>query len=219
MSETLSQQIQQHCVELEIPMTPQQSMQLAEYAETLWSWNEKMNLTRHTTAEQFVGRDLLDSYELSKLLNEGEDVLDLGTGGGVPGIPLKILRPDLTVVVCDSVGKKAEAVEQMVQKLGLDVEVFKGRGEERLEDSRFDAVVARAVGPLRKLLNLLSEHWFEAGRLLAIKGPRWVDERGEARAQGLMGGLQLRKATEYTMPESGAMSVILKIWPEGATER
>ena len=168
MSETLSQQIQQHCVELEIPVTRQQSMQLAEYAETLWSWNEKMNLTRHTTAEQFVGRDLLDSYELSKLLIEGEEVLDLGTGGGVPGIPLKILRPDLTVVVCDSVGKKAEAVEQMVQKLGLDVEVFKGRGEERLEDSRFDAVVARAVGPLRKLLNLLSEHWFEAGRLLAI---------------------------------------------------
>ena len=178
-----------------------------------------MNLTRHTTAEQFVGRDLLDSYELSKLLIEGEEVLDLGTGGGVPGIPLKILRPDLTVVVCDSVGKKAEAVEQMVQKLGLDVEVFKGRGEERLEDSRFDAVVARAVGPLRKLLNLLSEHWFEAGRLLAIKGPRWVDERGVARAQGLMGGLQLRKATEYTMPESGATSVILKIWPEGAAER
>ena len=219
MSETLSQQIQQHCVELEIPVTRQQSMQLAEYAETLWSWNEKMNLTRHTTAEQFVGRDLLDSYELSKLLIEGEEVLDLGTGGGVPGIPLKILRPDLTVVVCDSVGKKAEAVEQMVQKLGLDVEVFKGRGEERLEDSRFDAVVARAVGPLRKLLNLLSEHWFEAGRLLAIKGPRWVDERREARAQGLMGGLQLRKATEYTMPESGATSVILKIWPEGAAER
>lgn len=219
MSETLSQQIQQHCVELEIPVTRQQSMQLAEYAETLWSWNEKMNLTRHTTAEQFVGRDLLDSYELSKLLIEGEEVLDLGTGGGVPGIPLKILRPDLTVVVCDSVGKKAEAVEQMVQKLGLDVEVFKGRGEERLEDSRFDAVVARAVGPLRKLLNLLSEHWFEAGRLLAIKGPRWVDERGEARALGLMGGLQLRKATEYTMPESGATSVILKIWPEGAAER
>ena len=88
-----------------------------------------------------------------------------------------------------------------------------------MEDSRFDAVVARAVGPLRKLLNLLSEHWFEAGRLLAIKGPRWVDERGEARAQGLMGGLQLRKATEYTMPESGATSVILKIWPEGAAER
>ena len=202
MSETLSQQIQQHCVELEIPVTRQQSMQLAEYAETLWSWNEKMNLTRHTTAEQFVGRDLLDSYELSKLLIEGEEVLDLGTGGGVPGIPLKILRSDLTVVVCDSVGKKAEAVEQMVQKLGLDVEVFKGRGEERLEDSRFDAVVARAVGPLRKLLNLLSEHWFEAGRLLAIKGPRWVDERGEARTQGLMGGLHLRKATEYTIPES-----------------
>ena len=91
MSETLSQQIQQHCVELEIPVTRQQSMQLAEYAETLWSWNEKMNLTRHTTAEQFVGRDLLDSYELSKLLIEGEEVLDLGTGGGVPGIPLKIL--------------------------------------------------------------------------------------------------------------------------------
>jgi 16S rRNA (guanine527-N7)-methyltransferase len=219
MSVTLAQQIQQHCEALGIELESSQYSQLAAYAEVLWSWNEKMNLTRHTTAEQFAGRDLLDSFELSKLLSEGEEVLDLGTGGGVPGIPLKIMRPDLTVVVCDSVGKKAEAVEQMVKQLGLDVEVFKGRGEERLEDSRFDAVVARAVGPLRKLLNMLSENWFEAGRLLAIKGPKWPEERSEARAKGLMGDLQLRKAAEYTMPGTGAASVILKIWPEGAPEK
>ncbi len=125
-----------------------------------------MNLTRHTSAEQFVNRDVLDSYELSKLISEGEDVLDLGTGGGVPGVLLKILRPDLRITLCESVGKKADAVGAIVAAVNLNIEVFKGRGEERLEDGRFDVVVARAVGPLRKLLGMLREHWVEAGRLL-----------------------------------------------------
>jgi len=81
---------------------------LAMYCQLAWDWNSKINLTRHTTAELFVQRDLLDSYQLSKLLQPNEEILDLGTGGGVPGILLAILRPDLDVSLCDSVAKKAK---------------------------------------------------------------------------------------------------------------
>jgi 16S rRNA (guanine527-N7)-methyltransferase len=67
--------------ELGIEATAEQLAQLDQYRQLLWSWNEKMNLTRHTTLEKFVARDVLDSWELTKLLARGERVLDVGTGG------------------------------------------------------------------------------------------------------------------------------------------
>ena len=124
-----------------------------------------MNLTRHTTLEKFVGRDVVDSYELSQLLEHGERVLDVGTGGGVPGVVLAILRPDLSVSLCESTQKKARAVEAMVGELGLHVPVFPNRAEEVLEITTFDTLVARGLAPLTKVLT-----WLEAalGRLRPI---------------------------------------------------
>src|SRR5687767_4277947 len=67
-----------------IEVTAEQSEQLDDYRRLLWSWNEKLNLTRHTTLEKFVHRDVFDSWQLANLLQPGERVLDVGTGGGVP---------------------------------------------------------------------------------------------------------------------------------------
>ena len=161
----------------------EQVEQLDRYRRLLWSWNERMNLTRHTTLEKFVGRDVVDSYQLSKLLERGERVLDVGTGGGVPGVVLAILRPDLSVSLCESTQKKARAVEAIVGELGLHVPVFSQPGRRGAARSRtFDTLVARALAPLRKVLTWLQPHWDAFDRLLLIKGPAWVEERGEARA-------------------------------------
>src|SRR5215208_6089512 len=84
-------ELQTALVEQRIPTTPEQVEVLDQYRRSLWTWNERMNLTRHTTIEKFVGRDVVDSYELSKLLEKGERVLDVGTGGGVPGVVVSIL--------------------------------------------------------------------------------------------------------------------------------
>ncbi len=136
-----------------------------------------MNLTRHTTLEKFVGRDVVDSHELGKLLEQGERVLDVGTGGGVPGVVLAILRPDLSVSLCESTQKKARAVEAIVAELGLRVPVFPSRAEEVLEISTFNTLVARALASLSKILTWLRPHWDAFDRLLVIKGPAWVEER------------------------------------------
>ena len=181
------------------------------YRRLLWTWNERMNLTRHTTLEKFVGRDVVDSYELSKLLERGERVLDVGTGGGVPGIVIAILRPDLVVNLCDSTQKKARAVEAMVADMGLPVRVYPSRAEEVLEITTFDTLVARALAPLAKVLGWLQPRWDAFDRLLLIKGRAWVDERSEARQLGLMRGLQLRKAATYQSPGNGAESVVLSV--------
>jgi 16S rRNA (guanine527-N7)-methyltransferase len=80
-----------------------------------------------------------------------------------------------------------------------------------LEISTFDTLVARALAPLPKVLTYLVPHWDAFDQLLLIKGPSWAEERGEARHQGLMRGLELRKVATYQTPQTGAESVILKI--------
>jgi 16S rRNA (guanine527-N7)-methyltransferase len=195
-----------------IALEEAQVEQLDHYRRLLWEWNEKINLTRHTTLEKFVARDVVDSYQLAQLLEPGERVLDVGTGGGVPGAVLAILRPDLSVSLSESVGKKARAVEGIVAELGLAAPVYTCRAAEVLEVNTFDTLVARAVASLRKVLTWLAPHWDAFDRLLLIKGPAWLEERSEARHLGLLQGLELRKAVTYRTPQTGAETVILKIW-------
>ena len=185
-----------------------------QYCQALWDWNTRINLTRHTTYDLFARRDLLDSVKLAEQLAEAEDVLDVGTGGGVPGLLLAILRPDLSVSVCDSVAKKSKVVDDIVRQLDLPVAVHASRVQDVVEDLRFHSLVTRAVGSIAQLLGWLQDKWVSFDRLLAIKGPRWVEERGEARHLGLMAGLSLRKLDSYPMPGTESESVILQITRE-----
>lgn len=191
---------------------------LAAYAALLWEWNSHLNLTRHTDFEKFVTRDLFDTIQLAEMLAPGEEVVDLGSGGGVPGIPLAIIRPDLRVNLCESVGKKAKVLDDLVAQLNLPCPVFNARLEDCLDDFRFDAVVARAVGPLWKICFWLKDHWLSVGRLLAIKGPSWDEERKEARHRGLMQPVELRCAKSYCSPGTEIESVILKLWLKSQPE-
>lgn len=201
---------------LEIPS--EQAERLEAYARVLWRWNEKLNLTRHTDWPLFVNRDLRDCMQLAPLLDAGEEVLDLGSGGGVPGIPLAILRPDIDVSLAESVGKRANVLNEIVQELNLPVPVYAARGEELLQDFRFSTIVSRAVGSISKFCGWVTPHWPSVDRLLLIKGPRWVDERGEARHTGALQGLQIRRAAVYPLGDGENEGVILQIWPDGSNK-
>jgi 16S rRNA (guanine527-N7)-methyltransferase len=166
-----------------------------------------------------VARDLADAQQLAPLLRPGEELLDVGTGGGVPGVVLAILRPDLKVAVCDSVAKKIRAVQSIIHDLGLEIPAYCLRAEELLEDLRYDALVIRAVGPLDKLLALLKPHWHSFRRMLVIKGPKWPAELQEAKRRGLLHNLQVKTAAEYPLAGTDGNSVILKIWPKNVPER
>lgn len=198
----------------QIEADPQQQALLERYCRALWDWNTRLNLTRHTSYEKFVARDVVDSAALERLLDAGERVLDVGTGGGVPGVILAILRPDLEVSLCESVAKKARAVEAIVAETGLTIPVFHARAEQVLADHEFDTLVVRAVAPLGKLLTWLAPHWDAFSRLLVIKGPHWVEERREARERGLLRQLELRKAAEYPLAGTHSQSVILSVQPK-----
>ena len=195
--------------QIELPVA--QVALLERYCELLWYWNTKINLTRHTDYEKFVVRDLVDSLAFAEFLEPKENVLDVGTGGGVPGVVLAIVRNDLKMSLSESVGKKANALADIVQRLGLPTPVLHARAEDVLTQRRFDTLVVRAVARLRKLLEWLRPHWDKFDRLLVLKGPAWIDERGEARHHGLMHELSLRKLASYPLPGTESESVLLQI--------
>jgi 16S rRNA (guanine527-N7)-methyltransferase len=214
--EPQTNELAEHLSRAGVELAAEQIEQLDLYRRLLWSWNERMNLTRHTTLEKFVNRDVFDSYQLSLLLERNERVLDVGTGGGVPGVVLAILRPDVAVSLSESTQKKARAVEAMVKEIGLRVPVHATRAEEVLQIATFDTLVARALAALSKVLASLSPYWDAFDRLLLIKGPAWVQERADAKEQGLLRKLELRKAASYQNPGTGAESVILSVSPKSA---
>ena len=182
-----------------------------KYCQLLWDKNQHLNLTRHTDYDKFVSRDMIDTLHLAELLTKGEHVLDVGTGGGVPGILLAILRPDLKVELCDSTGKKALAVGEIVTELGLDLPVWHSRAESLLKIHRFQTLTIRAVARMKKLMEWLTPYWHAFDRMLMIKGPHWVEERGESRHFNLMSKVALRKLDGYMIPGSETESVILQI--------
>lgn len=202
----------------DIQLADDQVAMLEHFCRLLWEWNEKLNLTRHTDFDKFASRDLLDSIQLSRLLDPEEEMLDVGSGGGVPGVVLAIIRPDLQISLSESVGKKAQALKAIVRELDLPTPVHQDRAEAILEDSRFDVLVARAVGPLWKMCKWFESHWHCFGRLLAVKGPKWVEERKEARERGLLRNVELRKAAAYRMPGTESDSVILQLWAKRPSE-
>jgi 16S rRNA (guanine527-N7)-methyltransferase len=219
-SPELAAAIAAECCRLGIDIPDPSTQRLAAYAASLWSWNERLNLTRHTDVEKFVSRDVGDSAAIAGHLASGERILDVGTGGGVPGVLLALLRPDLRVELAESVGKKARAVQEILRATGLAIPVHEGAAQSIVAGraagrERFDTLVVRAVAPLVKLLG-----WFEPicdayGRMLVVKGPRWEEEKAEARHRGLAKKVLVRRIASWPIRGSDNESVLLEIRQRG----
>jgi 16S rRNA (guanine527-N7)-methyltransferase len=206
-SHSLAEALERHSIALAADMIAR----MDRYCELLWDWNTRLNLTRHTDFDTFVARDVVDTLHLSQLIEPTEQILDVGSGGGVPGLLLAILRPEIDISLSEGVGKKAKALDAIVRGVDVPVPVCHCRAETLLEDFRFTTLTARAVGPLWKICSWFEPHWLSIGRLLLVKGPRWVEERQEARRRGLLQPLELRKVASYPLSGTQAESVILQL--------
>lgn len=188
---------------LGIDITPRQLEQFQTYYRELIDWNRRVNLTRITGYEEVQVKHFLDSLTVipalrQPALKEGFGVIDVGTGAGIPGIPLKILLPDIKLVLLDATAKKASFLRHVKQKLGLDeVEIVVGRAEDvahqALYREKFELVLSRAVASLTTLVELALPFCAVGGSFIAQKkGVIDLEISQASRAIGLMGGKLLR---------------------------
>jgi 16S rRNA (guanine527-N7)-methyltransferase len=149
------------------------------YAELLAGPGVERGLLGPREVDRIWDRHLLNSVAVAELLDEGERVIDIGSGAGLPGIPLALARPDVEMVLLEPLLRRSEFLTEVVDQLGLAVEVVRGRAEERWIRHQFgerDAAVSRAVASLDKLAKWSMPLLRPGGRMLAIKGERGGDE-------------------------------------------
>lgn len=150
--------------------TPQLPERLLEYLALLQKWNRAYNLSAVRDPLQMVSRHLLDSLVILPFI-EAERLLDVGSGAGLPGIPLALARPGLQVTLLDSNGKKCCFQRQVVLEMGLDnVEVVESRVEAYRPAEPFAQIVSRAFSELARFVELTRPLLAPGGRLLAMKG-------------------------------------------------
>ena len=143
---------------------------LIDYLHLLVKWNRAYNLTAVRQPEQMVVRHLLDSLVIGPYL-QGNRVLDVGTGAGLPGIPLALAYPDYHFTLLDSNGKKIRFVTQAVAELGLaNVDVIQSRVEAFQPGSRFDTITARAYASIEELVSQTTHLLADGGKYLIMKG-------------------------------------------------
>lgn len=154
-------------------LDPALAAPLRAYLDLLARWNRTYNLTAIRDPGEMVTLHLLDSLSMHAHVRGVARLADLGTGAGLPGIPLAIARPDLQVTLVESNGKKARFLREAVRQLGLaNARVAETRAEALDEPGAHDAITARALAPLAEILAVGGHLVRPGGRLLAMKGQR-----------------------------------------------
>ncbi len=195
---------------LGLRLTHQQLEQFQLYYQELIEWNRRLNLTAITDYEAVQVKHFLDALTVVLAVKSpsgrGIRLIDVGTGAGIPGIPLKIVMPDIHLVLLDATKKKATFLEHIVNKLDLKgVEIVVGRAEEVAHQpeyrQRFDLVLSRAVANLTTLVELTLPFCAAGGRFIAQKKGDIGDEvQAAQRAIEVLGGV-LREVKNIDLPE------------------
>jgi 16S rRNA (guanine527-N7)-methyltransferase len=176
---TLAQQLAQGVKELGVALPASAQEQLLQYLALLQKWNRVYNLTAVRETQRMVSEHLLDCLAVTPYIGE-KRILDVGSGAGLPGIPLALALPEARVTVLDSSQKKAAFLQQVMTELKLgNVVVACERVENWKPAARFDVVISRALSDLGEFVSLAGRHLATGGRLVAMKGVHPYDEIGQ----------------------------------------
>lgn len=194
MVDSLLEQIRQGCDALNLVLSNEQHQQLLAYVILLDKWNKVYNLTSVRDPNEMISRHILDSLAILPYLT-GKTLLDVGTGAGLPGIPIAIVKPKMAVTLLDSNSKKTRFLQQAKAELNLsNVAVVHSRVEQA-ELPKFDSVTARAFSTIDDIIDLAGRHCDDAGCLLLMKGVY-----PEAELKAVKDGFHLQDVMSLTVP-------------------
>ncbi|NTU58483.1 MAG: 16S rRNA (guanine(527)-N(7))-methyltransferase RsmG [Chlorobiaceae bacterium] len=174
--------IRELCREHAIPATDKSLNLLVSYTELLEEWNNRINLISRKEDAPVILKHVFHSLLISRIhdFKPGEKVLDLGTGGGLPGIPLAILFPETSFLLVDSTGKKIAACKAMIEELGLGNAIAVHSRVEELKGLSFNTVLSRQVAPLAELCGYSCKLLKREGVLICLKGGMLDSEIADA---------------------------------------
>ncbi len=201
-SEQLQVQLAGGLAQMDLVVAEADQQKLVQYVTTLHKWNKTHNLTAIRNPEQMIGRHLLDSLSIANYIH-GQTLLDVGSGAGLPGIPLALIKPHLNVTLIDSVLKKTRFMLFAASSLGLgNVTVKHARVESLIKEEGYDIIVARAFSSIDKLCEVTEHLLAPNGQIVAMIGKPLETEPGISALS-----VQLANGSEFTVTRSEKLFV------------
>lgn len=182
------------CIKNNINIKEEKIKLFYDYMKYLLDWNEKINLTAIKEEKEFIVKHFVDSLSISEIVGDNKRIIDVGTGGGFPGIPLKLLNENLNVSLVDSVNKKIMVLNDIINKMKLEnIEAIHTRAEDLAQNKEyregFDMAVSRAVSNMNTLVEYLLPFVKIGGYVVCMKGPGYEEELNSSKkAIEILGG-------------------------------
>lgn len=187
---------------------------LYKYMLLMLEWNKNVNLTAITEEKEIIYKHFIDSLSVNKYLTNKEKIMDIGTGAGFPGIPLKIFNEDLNFILVDSLNKRINFLEEVKNELNLNkLELVHARAEELAKNKNYrenmDIVVSRAVARLRILAEYMLPFVRKNGICICMKGPNIEEEIEESKKSLEILGGKIEKIEHIILPGDLERNIIL----------
>lgn len=201
------EKLKKECEKMQIDIKESQIEKFYIYMNLLLEWNQKINLTAITDCDEIIIKHFIDSLTICKYLKKESSVVDVGTGAGFPGIPIKIVREDLNIILVDSLNKRIRFLEEIIKKLELEnIKAIHSRAEEFGRNikyrEKFDYATSRAVANLSTLSEYLIPLVKIKGKVISMKGSTIDEELEESKkAINVLGG-KILNIDEFNLPSS-----------------
>ena len=205
--------VKKWCVDNNISITDKQLAKFSLYADLLKEWNQKMNLTAITDDEGIAVKHFIDSITVLQSCDIRGSVIDIGTGAGFPGIPLKIMQPDISLTLLDSLNKRLVFLSEVCSKIEIDAEIVHSRAEEGALKSqyreKYDIAVSRAVANLPALCEYCIPYVKTGGLFISLKGPDGENELSASEnAIKVLGG-KVENVRGLVLPDNSSRTMIM----------